>query len=152
MAMEDAASQFNQFDDGHFASYIGLVIDSAVKDRVEGHVDIEERHTQPMGIVHGGVYCSIVETLASLGAFMTAADTGKGAAGVENHTSFIRSIGAGNRVTGVAVPIHLGRTMHLWQVEIRDQKERLVARGTVRLAILERRDGAGAPPEGTGGA
>lgn len=147
--MESHVEQLNQMDSGHFASHIGLVIDSATKDRIEGHVDINETHTQPMGIVHGGVYCSIVETLSSLGSALTAFESGKNTAGVENHTSFIRAIGAGNRVTAVATPIHRGRTMHLWQVEIHDPRERLVARGTVRLAILERR---GDPPaEGAGG-
>jgi uncharacterized protein (TIGR00369 family) len=140
--MNDNTQQLNQFDEGHFASHIGLVIDSAEKDRVEGHVDIDDHHTQPFGIVHGGVYCSIVETLASMGAFLTAVEDAKNAAGVENHTSFIRSIGAGSRVTAVATPIHRGRTMHLWEVSIVDERDRLVARGTVRLAILERRDGA----------
>ncbi|MDP9326554.1 MAG: PaaI family thioesterase [Candidatus Dormibacteraeota bacterium] len=144
--MDSTAEQLNRVDDGHFASEVGIVIDRADKDRVEAHLDIETRHTQPMGIVHGGVYTSIIETLASLGAFLTAWEDGKGAAGVENHTSFIRSIGAGGRVTAVALPIHRGRSMHLWEVDVKDDKDRLVARGTVRLAILDQRDGA-APPK-----
>lgn len=143
--MDSTAEQLNKVDDGHFASEVGLVVDSAAKDRVEAHLDIETRHTQPMGIVHGGVYATIIETLASLGAFLTAWEDGKTSAGVENHTSFIRSIGPGSRVTAVALPIHRGRSMHLWEVDIKDEKDRLVARGTVRLAILDKRDGAEPP-------
>src|SRR5438445_906130 len=143
-SLNDVADLMNTVDRGHFATLIGLVIDSATKDAVLGHVDIEARHTQPVGIVHGGVYSSIVETLASIGAFLTAWEDGKNAAGIENHTSFLRSIGAGHRVSAVATPIHRGRTMHLWEVNVRDDRDRLVARGTVRLAILD------PAPEGAG--
>ena len=137
--MEDAAPQLNTMDEGRFATFVGLVVDSAMPDRVEGHIDLQSHHLQPFGIVHGGVYSSMVETLASVGAALTAIPDGKNAAGVENHTSFLRSIGGG-RVTGVATPVQRGRTMHLWDVAITDDRDRLVARGTVRLAILEPRD------------
>jgi uncharacterized protein (TIGR00369 family) len=136
--MDDIATQLNSASEGNFASEIGLVIDSATKDRVVGTVEITARHLQPYGIVHGGVYCTIVESLASMGAFVNVADQGRLVAGVENHTSFLRSIGTG-RVTGVAVPINIGRTTHLWDVEIRDDRDRLVAKGSVRMAVLEPR-------------
>lgn len=142
--MEDLSAQLNSADDGRFASYIGLELDRATTDEVVGHIDLEPHHLQPFGIVHGGVYSSMVETLASIGAALTAVPAGKTAAGIENHTSFLRSIGGG-RVTGVATAIQRGRTMHLWEVAITDDRERLVARGTVRLAVLERRDGSTAP-------
>jgi uncharacterized protein (TIGR00369 family) len=66
--MDDAAAQLNQASAGNFASTIGLVFESATKDRVVGSVEIEARHLQPAGIVHGGVYCTIVESLASMAA------------------------------------------------------------------------------------
>jgi uncharacterized protein (TIGR00369 family) len=142
--MDDVAQQLTQADDGHFATYTGIEIDSAQPERLTAHVDIQPHHTQPLGIVHGGVYSTIVETLASIGGFLTATRQGKSVAGVENHTSFIRSTGAGTRVTAVATPVHLGRTTHLWGVEIRDPQERLLARGTVRLAVLDPRPNGGA--------
>jgi uncharacterized protein (TIGR00369 family) len=140
--MEGFADQINEIDKGHFATHIGLVMESATPERVVGHVDIQPHHTQPAGIVHGGLYSSIVETLASMGGFLSTMQEGKDIAGVENHTSFVRSIGPGSRVTAVATPIHVGRMMHLWQVDITDERERLVARGTVRLAVLDRRERA----------
>jgi uncharacterized protein (TIGR00369 family) len=136
--MDDVAAQLNQANAGNFASEVGLVITVATKDRVVGTVEIEARHLQPAGIVHGGVYCTVVESLASMGAFLNVADQGRMVAGIENHTSFLRSIGSG-RVTGVAVPVNLGRTTHLWDVELRDDRERLVAKGSVRMAVLEPR-------------
>ena len=136
--MDDVAAQLNHASSGNFASEIGLVIESATKDRVVGTVEIKARHLQPAGIVHGGVYCTIVESLASMGAFINIAEQGLMCAGIENHTSFLRSIGSG-KVTGVAVPVNLGRTTHLWDVEVRDDRERLLAKGAVRMAVLEPR-------------
>ena len=136
--MDDIAAQLNQASTGNFASDIGMVFESATKDRVVATVEIEAKHLQPAGIVHGGVYCTIVESLASMGAFINVADDGRMVAGIENHTSFLRSIGSG-KVTGVAVPVNLGRTTHLWDVEVRDDRERLLAKGSVRMAVLEAR-------------
>jgi uncharacterized protein (TIGR00369 family) len=136
--MDDAAAQLNLASAGNFASEIGLVFESATKDRVVGTVEIELRHLQPAGIVHGGVYCTIVESLASMGAFLNIAEQGLMCAGIENHTSFLRSISSG-KATGVAVPVNLGRTTHLWDVEVRDERERLLAKGSVRMAVLEAR-------------
>lgn len=139
--MDDAAAQLNQANSGNFASDVGLVLVTATRERVVGSVEIGPRHLQPAGIVHGGVYCTIVESLASMGAFLNVADEGKLVAGIENHTSFLRSIGSGT-VTGVAVPVNVGRTTHLWDVEVRDDKQRLVAKGSVRMAVLEPRTSA----------
>jgi uncharacterized protein (TIGR00369 family) len=136
--MDDAAAQLNLVSAGNFSSEIGLVFESATKDRVVGTVEIEARHLQPAGIVHGGVYCTIVESLASMGAFLNLAEQGLMCAGIENHTSFLRSINTG-KATGVAVPVNLGRTTHLWDVEVRDERERLLAKGSVRMAVLEAR-------------
>jgi uncharacterized protein (TIGR00369 family) len=119
---------------------IGLRIESASVDRVTASVDIDpKRHMQALGLVHGGVYASIAETLASLGCALNVLPDGKSAAGMENHTSFMRSITTAQRVEAVAEPIHRGRTTHAWEVRITDGEGRLVARSYVRLAVLEPR-------------
>jgi uncharacterized protein (TIGR00369 family) len=136
--MDEVAERVNQLHHNNFAGEIGLVFESVTRERVVGSLTIQPRHLQPAGIVHGGVYCSIVEALASIGSFYNALDQGRQCAGIENHTSFLRSISSGT-VTGVAVAVNLGRSTHLWEVDIRDQQDRLVAKGMVRLAILDER-------------
>jgi len=117
-----------------------LVIESASAERVTGSVDIDPaRHTQPMGLVHGGVYASIAESLASIGCALGVIPDGKAAAGMENHTSFLRSITTPQKITAVAEAIHRGRTTQAWDVRITDSEGRLVARSYVRMAVLERR-------------
>jgi 1,4-dihydroxy-2-naphthoyl-CoA hydrolase len=121
---------------GPFERAIGLEITSATVDRVVGTATLDpERHTQPWGIIHGGVYCSIIESLASIGAAVNLMPE-QTAAGIENQTSFLRSI-SGGRVEGVATPIQRGRQMHLWEVQIRDEQKRILAHGRVRLVIRD---------------
>lgn len=119
---------------------MGIVYDERSASRVTAHVDIDERHQQPYGIVHGGMWCSIVESVASHGAAMAAVDLGvAGVVGTSNLTDFLRSHAAG-RVDAVGTPVFVGRSQQLWAVEItRPSDGKLVARGQVRfqnLAVL----------------
>ena len=87
------------------------------------------------GIVHGGVYASVVETCCSVGA-MAAAPPGKVVVGIENHTSFIRSAREG-RLSARAAPLHAGRRAQLWECNISDVAGRLIATGRVRLMCVD---------------
>src|SRR5258708_6748916 len=117
--MNDITAGFNETQKSNFAGDIGLIVERATKERMVGTLEIQPRHLQPFGIVHGGVYCTIVESLASLGAFLNVADEGKVVAGIENHTSFLRSTSAA-KVTGGAFPVNMGRPPHLGDGEGRD--------------------------------
>ncbi|MDK3258813.1 PaaI family thioesterase [Blastococcus capsensis] len=101
--------------------------------RVTGHVELGPDQHTPWGVVHGGVYCSVVESAASIGASRAVQHQGQFAVGVNNNTDFIRSTTSG-RVDVVAEPIQQGRTQQLWQVLLtRADDGKLVARGQVRL-------------------
>ncbi len=119
---------------GGFNETLGLNFEEVTPDRVVVGLDVSPALLQPYGIVHGGVWCSVVETAASVGAAQWYGERGR-VVGVANHTNFVRAIGEG-RVTGVATPVHRGRTQQLWLVEIRDRDGRLVARGEVRIQNL----------------
>src|SRR5690348_17920191 len=101
--------------------------------RVSGSIAADERHHQPWGLIHGGLYTTAIESFATTGAFEAVKDQGMQAVGVSNLTDFLRPHRDG-RLDVVATPIHQGRTQQLWQVEIRRPEDRkLVARGQVRL-------------------
>lgn len=119
---------------GPFAEHLGLEIKTADGDEVVGTWTAEPRLHQPYGIVHGGVHCSIVETLASVGAGLWLAERGT-VVGVNNSTDFFRAVSAG-RLTSVARPVHRGRSQQVWIVETEDEEGRMVARGQVRLQNL----------------
>ncbi len=116
---------------GPFVRHLGLEFTEASGDAVTGIWQAREELHQPYGIVHGGVHCSVVETLASVGAAMWFADRGK-VVGVSNSTDFYRAV-TGGPMTSVATPVHRGRSQQVWVVETRDAEERLVSRGQVRL-------------------
>ena len=101
--------------------------------RVTGTVQVgPEQHT-PWGVVHGGLYCSVVESAASIGASTAVLEHGQFAVGVNNNTDFIRAMTDG-RIDVLAEPIQQGRTQQLWQVLLsRADDGKLVARGQVRL-------------------
>ena len=125
------------FDDlGPYAKFLGLEIDSADGDEVTAHWTVRPDLLQPYGIVHGGVHCSVVETLASLGAALWLDDRGK-VVGVSNSTDFFRAATEG-RLRATAQPLHRGRSQQVWVVEIIDDQERMISRGQVRLQNLTR--------------
>lgn len=117
-----------------YVSHSGLELTDASVDHAEGRLEIADYHHQPYGAVHGGVYCMMIETLASTGAALWAMDQGMpGAMGVSNKTDFIRPATDGV-LLGRATPIHRGRTQQLWQVDItREGDGKLVAQGQVRM-------------------
>jgi 1,4-dihydroxy-2-naphthoyl-CoA hydrolase len=120
-----------------FDKELGLVFTEISPDRTRAQLDVVPKLLQPMGIVHGGVYCSMVESLASVAAYTWIATNGGGSVvGVNNNTDFLRAINSGT-VYGAATPVHRGRRQQLWIVTIADSDDRLVARGQVRLQNLE---------------
>jgi uncharacterized protein (TIGR00369 family) len=114
---------------------MGIVITSASADEVTAELEIGEKHHQAYGIVHGGVHCGLVETLASIGAALVALPRGQRVVGLENATSFIRAVRSG-KLVATAKPVTRGRTSQVWEVWVRDGEGKLAAQGRVRLLCL----------------
>jgi uncharacterized protein (TIGR00369 family) len=118
-----------------FDRTIGLEIDSATGDEVRAHLTVTAPLLQPYGLLHGGVLCSVVETMGSVGGASWFGERGN-VVGTSNHTNFIRSAREGSVLTAVATPVHRGRTQQLWTVTITDEQDKLVAKGELRVANL----------------
>jgi 1,4-dihydroxy-2-naphthoyl-CoA hydrolase len=114
---------------------LGLEIVAASKDEVVAEWDVTPKQHQAYGIVHGGVYCGVIETVASIGAALVAMSRNQRTVGLENNTSFVRAVREG-RLRAIARPVTRGRTTQVWEAWIRDAEERLVAQGRVRLLCL----------------
>jgi 1,4-dihydroxy-2-naphthoyl-CoA hydrolase len=117
---------------GAFMRAVGLVPGEITATRVTGHLDLGPDHHTRWGIVHGGVYTTVVESAASLGASHAVRDRGQVAVGLTNTTHFLRSVTEG-RVNVEATALSQGRTQQLWRVDITDGSGRLLALGEVRL-------------------
>jgi uncharacterized protein (TIGR00369 family) len=119
---------------GAFVEYLGVTFLEVTGDRVGATWDVRPELHQPHGIVHGGVHCSVIETLASVGAGVWLGDKGR-VVGVNNNTDFYRAVRDGT-LTSTATPLHRGRSQQVWIVETVDGSGTLVARGQVRLQNL----------------
>jgi 1,4-dihydroxy-2-naphthoyl-CoA hydrolase len=123
--------------DSEFMRTLGIHFDEMGPSRVTGWLEVGPRHHQPWGLVHGGVFTSVIETFATTGAYQAVKDNGRVAVGVTNITDFLRPFKKG-RLRVTAEPIQQGRIQQLWLVVItRDEDGREVARGQVRLQNID---------------
>jgi uncharacterized protein (TIGR00369 family) len=119
-----------------FDRLYGLEFDAMSDCEVIAHVPIAEEHKQPTGIVHGGLYATIAESIATIAAVVSVAGEAKTALGLSNHTSFIRPMAHGS-ARAVGRRRHCGRTTQVWDVEISDDDGRLCALSRVTIAIRD---------------
>jgi uncharacterized protein (TIGR00369 family) len=124
-----------------FDALYGLVYTELSDGMVAGEVAVRDELKQQAGLVHGGVYASIAEALASLATAVAVMPDGKLAMGLSNETSFLRPITEGT-IHAVARARHRGRTTWVWEVEISDDDGRLCALTRVTVAVRD----ASAPP------
>lgn len=126
-----------QPEQDRFASgVVGLRYDTVHRDRVTAHAELGTPHQQPYGIVNGGVWCTIVESVASVGGALRVASSGNLVVGVHNSTDFLRPFHHG-RVEVEGTVVHAGRQQQLWQVAIRAAEDgKMRARGQVRLHVV----------------
>ncbi len=105
-------------------------------DRVVVRFTIGEKHLQPFGIPHGGIYCAVHESTASIAGQIWLGTKGV-VVGTNNSTDFLRQASVGDVITVTATPIHRGRTQQLWHLDSTNQADKLIAQGQVRLANLD---------------
>jgi uncharacterized protein (TIGR00369 family) len=132
-----------------FDALIGLRRFDTGEDTARGEVVVRREILQPWGLVHGGVYASIAESLASWATALVVVPDGRIASGLANNTSFLRPI-SGGTIHAVATRRHRGRTTWVWDVDMTDDEGRLCATSRVTVAVRERGDaerGAGAPAQ-----
>ncbi len=117
-----------------FDRLYGLEILEISDELVRGRVTVRAELKQPAGLVHGGVYAAIAESLATNGTAASVFATGNTAMGLSNQTSFLRPITSGG-IHAVARPRHRGRTTWVWEVELSDDEDRLCAITRVTVAV-----------------
>ncbi|MGZ2225660.1 PaaI family thioesterase [Glutamicibacter nicotianae] len=121
-----------------FSEATGLVVESISPTEVRGHAELDENHHTPWGVVHGGVYTSLVESTASIGASYAVKDRNQFAVGVHNATDFLRPTPKA-RVQIVATALFQGRTQQLWEVVISDSATgKDLARGQLRTQNVDK--------------
>lgn len=116
-----------------FIAASGFVVDEVEATRLNGHVELGEDHFTPWGVVHGGLYTTIIESAGSIAASYAVAERGQFAVGVHNATDFLRP-STGGPASVQAEALQQGRIQQLWQVVITDDAtSKVLARGLLRL-------------------
>jgi 1,4-dihydroxy-2-naphthoyl-CoA hydrolase len=132
MAMPPAA-QVNEFLMG-FDRLYGLELLDYSESEARAQVIVRDEHKQPAGLVHGGLYASVAEAIASLATGLSVLEEGNAAMGMSNNTSFLRPITAGT-VHAHAKRLHRGRTTWLWDVTFSDDSGRTCALTRMTIAV-----------------
>ena len=128
--LNNSAPEYNQ--------KLGLTIDEIAEGRVVASMPVAG-NTQPDGWLHGGATCSLIETLASIGAAVVAGWPERVVMGQQQTTNFLGTSREGT-VRGVATPVHVGRTTHVWNVDVTHvETGKLIASGRVTMAVRDRR-------------
>lgn len=121
-----------------FAEEIGVEWIDFDPENARARIAVESRHLQPNGVVHGGVYASLAESLASAATFRAVKENGEIAFGMANDTSFLRVISEGH-VNATARARQRGRTTWVWDVELSDDEGRVCALSRMTVAVRPRR-------------
>jgi 1,4-dihydroxy-2-naphthoyl-CoA hydrolase len=128
----ESRADVNLEGDSAFMRILGLSFEEVGPERVTASFETGPDHHQPWGLVHGGVFTAVIETVATTGAYQAVRDRGQLAVGVNNVTDFMRPHQQG-RLDVVAEPLQQTKTQQLWQVVISREGGKTVARGQVRL-------------------
>jgi len=117
-----------------FDRLYGLELLELSDTEVRAQVAVRYELKQPAGLIHGGVYASLAESMASIATGLSVLDEGLAAMGMSNSTSFLRPITTGS-INGHATRLHRGRTTWLWDVRFTDDERRLCAVTRMTIAV-----------------
>ena len=128
----------NSFQDT-MMSVLGIEITDFGDDYISGKMPVDTRTKQPFGLLHGGASAAFAETLGSIGAAEHVDLEEYSVVGVELNSSHLKAVRAG-WVFGKATPIRVGRTMQVWDIDIKNQEGDLVCKSRLTLAVIKRND------------
>lgn len=134
---QELIARINGTREGSVWAMLDITLVEARKDRVVGTMPIGPNHRQQVGFLHGGISVTLAESLASMGSVLHIDPRKQLAFGLEINANHLRPKREGV-LTGVAVPLHLGRSTHVWDVKIRDEQDKLVCVSRCTVAIVDR--------------
>lgn len=129
---DDAASSL-----GPMAEHLGVRIAEIGDDFIKATMPVDDRTRQPMGLLHGGASVFLAETLGSVAANLVVDPARFVCVGLEINANHVRAVRHG-KVIGTVRPVHVGRSTQVWQIEIHDEKNRLVCLSRITLSVLDR--------------
>jgi 1,4-dihydroxy-2-naphthoyl-CoA hydrolase len=129
----------NALGKNNMVAWLGIEFTEMGDDYLSATMPVDHRTIQPYGLLHGGASVVLAETLGSMASHFVVDSTCQLCVGVEVNANHLRSARSG-MVTGTCRPINLGRTIHVWQIEIRDEMGRLTCVSRLTVAVLEKKN------------
>ncbi len=131
------AAQLNPIGKGNMAEHLGMEITEVGEDYLKGTMPVDHRTRQPYGLLHGGASVALAETLGSLGAAFVVDRNKYDCVGLEINANHLRGVREGI-VTGIARPVHIGKTTQVWEIRIHDSRDKIVCISRITVAVLKR--------------
>ena len=128
----------NERGENTLISHIGIIFTEVGDRHLTAEMPVDARTKQPAGILHGGASVVLAETLGSAAAQICVDAKNQITVGMEINTNHIKSISEG-MVIGVTTPIHIGRSTHVWGINIKNEKDQLIAISRITVAVLNKK-------------
>ena len=125
----------NKMVKGSMVEHLGIIFTTIGANFLIATMPVDHRTKQPMGLLHGGASVALAETMGSVGATLCIDAATHYAVGVEINMNHIKSV-KGGLVTGIAKPIHIGKSTHVWGIEVKNEDDKLIGVSRITLAIL----------------
>ena len=144
ISSDEIVAMINSTREGSVWEILDIKLVSAEKDRVVATMPIGPHHLQQVGYLHGGISITLAESIASLGTVLNIDASKQMAFGLEINANHLRPKRDG-QLTGVATPIHRGRTTQVWDVQITDENDKLICVSRCTIAVVNRPPDNGSP-------
>jgi 1,4-dihydroxy-2-naphthoyl-CoA hydrolase len=138
MNINEALQKINEFQKNTITDVLGIEITDIGSDYIYGKMPVDERTIQPFGLLHGGASAVLAESLGSIAGGMQVNRETQTVVGVEINCNHLRSA-RGGWVFGKATPIKIGRKIHVWNIEIKNEDNKLVAVSRLTLAVIDKK-------------
>jgi 1,4-dihydroxy-2-naphthoyl-CoA hydrolase len=123
---------------GTIAEHLGIEWTEIGENHLKARMPVDHRTIQPYGLLHGGASCVLAETIGSLASALVIDHSKFYCVGLEINANHVRGVKEGF-VTGIALPLHLGSTTHVWDIKINDEGGKLICVSRLTVAILKRK-------------
>lgn len=132
-----AVKDIIKFGDDNLGSHLGMEFSEIGVNYIKARMPVDHRTRQPYGLLHGGASLALAETIGSVGSALVVDHSKFMCVGLEINANHVRSVSKGF-VTATATPFHIGRTTHVWDIKITDERNKLVCISRLTVAILKR--------------
>ena len=116
--------------------HMGIVFTDVDDEGLTASMPVEDRSHQPFGLLHGGATATLAETVGSFASYALVHKEGKQTVGMEVTAQHLRGVRSGT-IHAKAIPVHLGRKIHVWDIRVKDDEDRLVALCKLTVMVID---------------